>query len=707
MKLNKINLVISFLVITIVCIPFSVLMAEASSLENTLPQEYTRYRENDNETASGNEKKAKNTGQVKLASTLPSQYDLRQYGAVTSVKNQGEGNICWSYAIISSLESNMIKRGLANNTINLSEKHLAWFTKYSYTTDDADSTYGDGISIKPWSGCDTTYAGYNLMRWSGASLESVFPIKNPSNLSTYGAIKEDYRYNSIAHVQDMIHYSREDMTGIKKALMEHGAMVISYHSDAKYYDTNTENGTSIYCDSEDYTINHAATIIGWDDNYSRDLFRSDKRPSSNGAWLIKNSWGEQVGENGYQWISYEDTSVSGFTQFLAESNNNYNNIYQYDGFGWGILKSSSAVQIKGANIFTASSAQELKAVAIHTATENVDYTVSIYTDLDKNSSDPEYGILSSTQSGSFSNSGYHTVKLNTPVVLEKGTLFSVVVAFSSQTYDGEKWISLEGATKTYQSDKMQEAYGTFYYHSKKGESFYNVLGKWEDASQAGYNNVCIKAYTSNISSSTQIIETPAIPGSTISNIKLAAPTKVSLTKLSTTSAKLAWNRVYGADGYLIYYSQKKNGSYRLVGRRFNEKQTTFTCTDLNKNKNYYFKICPYTVSKQTSSRTNGYFSKTISISMKKAISLPEIKLSSQKITLKRKQKKALSIVLPKSANKKLVKSITFKTNNAAIASVTKTGVITGKKKGKTSIKVTVTLKDNRKKTFLAFATIKP
>jgi hypothetical protein len=37
-------------------------------------------------------------------------------------------------------------------------------------------------------------------------------------------------------------------------------------------------------------INHAITIVGWDDGKK--------------AWLVKNSWGERWGEKGYFWIEY-------------------------------------------------------------------------------------------------------------------------------------------------------------------------------------------------------------------------------------------------------------------------------------------------------------------------------------------------------------------------------------------------------------------
>ena len=64
----------------------------------------------------------------------------------------------------------------------------------------------------------------------------------------------------------------------------HGAQLVS-----DYYNNDTG---AIYCDNvSKCPVNHAVTIIGWDDNYSINNFNEKHRPTQNGAWIIKNSWG--------------------------------------------------------------------------------------------------------------------------------------------------------------------------------------------------------------------------------------------------------------------------------------------------------------------------------------------------------------------------------------------------------------------------------
>ena len=65
---------------------------------------------------------------VRPQDTLPSAYDSRTYGYITSVKNQGNYGSCWAHAAVASVESYMIKYGVevgstgsaATTSLNLS-----------------------------------------------------------------------------------------------------------------------------------------------------------------------------------------------------------------------------------------------------------------------------------------------------------------------------------------------------------------------------------------------------------------------------------------------------------------------------------------------------------------------------------------------------------------------------------------------------------
>ena len=76
------------------------------------------------------------SGRSATRATLPSSYDSRNYGYITSVKNQNPYGTCWTFGTMAPIEAYMIKHGIINKatgaaattSMDLSEYHLAWFT---------------------------------------------------------------------------------------------------------------------------------------------------------------------------------------------------------------------------------------------------------------------------------------------------------------------------------------------------------------------------------------------------------------------------------------------------------------------------------------------------------------------------------------------------------------------------------------------------
>lgn len=436
---------------------------------------------------------------------------------ITAIKDQNPYGTCWAHAAMASAEADLWKKGLADSTIDLSEWQLAYFF-YHTVEDPLGGTAGDSVTVVGDTylnrGGNQQLATYRLATWQGVTQEVDAPYSTVYNDSTK-TLDDSLAYGKDAyHLENAYWVSMKDRDIVKQLIMEYGACAASYYHDSAYY-----NSTSQWYRSEplaEYkptgtTTNHAITIVGWDDNYSKDNFGTYK-PSSDGAWLCKNSWGADWSKDGLFYISYEDApNLNGNAYFYDYGmGDNYDYNYQYDG-GVGLSTYSVA---NAANVYTANSAETLKAVGFYT--EDVQYTctIKIYKNCTGN---PVSGTLVSTQTATEPYAGFHTVVLDTPVDLNAGDTYSVVVY--QTTSNGTPKVPVDGS--------FSWSWLTGVSSAKTGQSFISSNGSyWQDVSSSGYN--CrIKAYTDK----RDTVVTPA--DVKVSRITLSASTGLTLTKGQT------------------------------------------------------------------------------------------------------------------------------------------------------------------------------
>jgi len=477
---------------------------------------------------------------------------------VSPVKFQTPWGTCWAFATIAAAETSIMyesgKYTTAENPnpVDLSERQAAWFAYVPVPEDHENNQGGEGAYCLDKDG-NVTRDPKVVMNMGGTVMqaEKLFT-------SAIGPVYEQYMpyQPSEANINNYLSYATFDKSGIpacwseegdwslpdemrsyysfsleesrnlpssagnnqegvlamKSELMAGRPIWIAYHADmylpnqnsdtaeGKYIYVNEGGQCSQYTYKEDEQ-NHAVTIVGYDDNYSRYNFLEGHRPPGNGAWLVKNSWGAASnifpnwrnggwGNNGsgYFWLSYYDKSI------IYEQTLNFDLrpetmqegarfVYEYD-----LLPCtySMKVPVKNnssyANVFTAEESQELGEVGVTTQERDSQIMVSVY-QLDKNAKNPTDGVLLDSVQKSYPYTGFHKIVLPQKHELKKNQKFSVVVTeMKDGTYlipfkyaEGE---NLANLLKQYAGKSVMDRYHVGIVNS--GESYLCTEGTWSD-----------------------------------------------------------------------------------------------------------------------------------------------------------------------------------------------------------------------------------
>ncbi len=223
------------------------------------------------------------TGLSSVCNPSAKSFDWREHGAVTAVKDQGTCGSCWTFAAIAAMEGSYYVR--TSDTFTGSEQQMLSCSRAGdcanggWYSDAWENLQGEGTATAktyPYKGEDTK------CKWT---------TPTPYHWSYWGWVNEN---------QNPSNY--DDPTPkemIKDALCQRGPLATTVAVTEAF----SAYSGGVFNETTDEWINHAVTIVGWDDDDE--------------AWIIKNSWGSEWGEKGYMRINYASNKIGVLTAWVA------------------------------------------------------------------------------------------------------------------------------------------------------------------------------------------------------------------------------------------------------------------------------------------------------------------------------------------------------------------------------------------------------
>lgn len=383
---------------------------------------------------------------------LPTAYDLRDYGFMTSVKDQGGCGSCWTFGTFGSMESRWKVMGFPD--YDLSENNLK---------DCA------GFDLGPCDGGNSWMSISYLTRFSGDYLDNQDPYADYSETClNLGNTQTSFEFDE--------RFLPEDQNVIKQTLMTWGAVYTAFYYDDSYMDY----GNNTYYYGGTNTANHAVTIAGWNDTVTT-------AASSPGAWLIKNSWGTGWGNSGYFYISYYDSQINSEASYYPNRHNMSTTYtqYNYAPLGEVIDYGFSSPTAYAVQKYVSTSTYPLIRISSWVASGNGTMDLSVWSNFDGATFS---GLLDSVTNIQTPFNGFYSWDLPVPLNIPIGNAFYIRAKYYTPGYDMP--IAVEEQQEGYSSQAVIES-GVAWV-SPDGNTWTPI-----GASTTLPYNLCILAYAAN------------------------------------------------------------------------------------------------------------------------------------------------------------------------------------------------------------------
>lgn len=207
---------------------------------------------------------------VNLDEDIPTSFNWADKGAVTDIKNQGQCGSCWAFSSTGAIEG-QTKLALGE-LISVSEQELL-------DCDSVDHGCSGGLMENAFS---------QLEKIGGIDTEDSYPYETKQGTCRYD------KKNAVAKVTGYSKISNKTET-IKETLFKKGPLAVALNANSLSQYTGGIYKPRMCLPM----INHAVLLTGWGEE-------TDSNGNTQQYWIVKNSWGEDWGENGYFRIARDD-----------------------------------------------------------------------------------------------------------------------------------------------------------------------------------------------------------------------------------------------------------------------------------------------------------------------------------------------------------------------------------------------------------------
>ena len=469
-------------------------------------------------------------------------YDLRELNAVSKIKNQFRDGGCRSFAALGALESHIkLKTGVE---LDLSENNFENRQGFYFGTNNIrqgrnrNSDLPYLVNYGPILEEDDPYIP---MKGEGGE-ENYLTQEQVNNAAKNPVLKDgvkqimSFEFLKTVDTAKVSSAEGDELLQIKEAIAKNGGVVADMYmahdgnktfpyTDVKYYNPETKayyfdgkdsDRTSKYktveADGVKYGANHAITIVGWDDDFSKDNFTT--KPEIDGAWIVRDAQSEAFGDKGYFYVSFKSISMGENPYVFTEVIEPQYGIYQHDelaftGFREGINFATDEKDVLF-NRYKAVSDSKIEKIGFYTTKKNAEYEVYLIPDfnsfakdakdLDEDEAEEFYKLIQEYKvlSGIADNAGYHTLDIpaDEAISLTKGKDFAVGIwTRNSDAEDPNHKYDMVVEEKNIMGQGKNAKVGeeeTYVYDKEYG---FMDLNKFSSASGPAYPvNACVKAY---------------------------------------------------------------------------------------------------------------------------------------------------------------------------------------------------------------------